>query len=217
MRLLTVAFTLVAVLTGSAQAQQVVVQPQETDEILANPGMGWETFHRTSKHDKNLPSWIPSTVGYARWGWGEPLAAGRCPSGGDRDAGGGLPGWRRPRGLGFAAFQMVASQTPTRYNPAFSNSPNSSPPLDKCDCRGCYYSMTGYLSHCQPTRSSSRNHLGTAYHLWPLGTSRRAGRKAVDLELDIGINYHRVIICDTKKLPPGSKSSRKYAARRDFR
>jgi hypothetical protein len=59
MRLLTVAFTLVAVLTGSAQAQQVVVQPQETDEILANPGMGWETFHRTSKHDKNLPSWIP--------------------------------------------------------------------------------------------------------------------------------------------------------------
>ena len=45
MRLLTVAFTLVAVLTGSAQAQQVVVQPQETDEILANPGMGWETFH----------------------------------------------------------------------------------------------------------------------------------------------------------------------------
>ena len=33
--------------------------------------MGWETFHRTSKHDKNLPSWIPSTVAYSRWGWGE--------------------------------------------------------------------------------------------------------------------------------------------------
>ena len=50
---------------------QVVVTPEETDEILANPGMGWETFHRTSKQDKSLPSWIPSTVHYARWGWGE--------------------------------------------------------------------------------------------------------------------------------------------------
>jgi len=26
----------------------VTVTPEETDEILANPGMGWETFHRTS-------------------------------------------------------------------------------------------------------------------------------------------------------------------------
>ncbi len=43
--------------------------PEETDEILANPGMGWETFHRTAKQDKNLPPWIPSTVHYARWGW----------------------------------------------------------------------------------------------------------------------------------------------------
>ena len=49
----------------------VTVTPEETDEILANPGMGWETFHRTSKRDKNLPSWIPSTVHYARWGWRE--------------------------------------------------------------------------------------------------------------------------------------------------
>jgi hypothetical protein len=48
----------------------VTVAPKETDEILANPGMGWETFHHTAKQDKNLPSWIPSTVHYARWGWG---------------------------------------------------------------------------------------------------------------------------------------------------
>ncbi len=47
------------------------VAPLETEEILANPSMGWETFHRTSKQDKALPSWIPSTVHYARWGWGE--------------------------------------------------------------------------------------------------------------------------------------------------
>ncbi len=52
-------------------AKQVVVTPEETDEILANPGMGWETFHRTAKQDKSMPSWIPSTVHYPRWGWGE--------------------------------------------------------------------------------------------------------------------------------------------------
>ena len=49
----------------------VRVAPEETNEILANPGMGWETFHRTANNDKNLPSWIPSTAHYARWGWRE--------------------------------------------------------------------------------------------------------------------------------------------------
>lgn len=33
--------------------------------------MGWETFHVTSDEDGNRPTWIPSTVHYARWGWGE--------------------------------------------------------------------------------------------------------------------------------------------------
>ncbi len=47
----------------------VHIVPREADEILANPDMGWETFHRTAKQDKNLPLWIPSTVHYARWGW----------------------------------------------------------------------------------------------------------------------------------------------------
>ena len=51
--------------------QMVIVTPEETDEILANPGMGWETFHQTSKQDRSLPKWIPSTIQYARWGWGE--------------------------------------------------------------------------------------------------------------------------------------------------
>jgi hypothetical protein len=50
-------------------AEWVRVAPKETDEILSNPGMGWETFHRTANDDKNLPSWIPSTIHYARWGW----------------------------------------------------------------------------------------------------------------------------------------------------
>ncbi len=47
----------------------VVVSPEETDELLANPGIGWQTFHCTAKQDRNLPSWIPSTVHYARWDW----------------------------------------------------------------------------------------------------------------------------------------------------
>mgnify|MGYP005844739123 CR=1 FL=1 len=60
-----------AVLVCGQQAAPVVrVAPEETDEILSNPGMGWETFHHTRNQDKNLPSWIPSTIHYARWGWG---------------------------------------------------------------------------------------------------------------------------------------------------
>ncbi len=50
--------------------RMATVVPTETDELLANPGMGWETFHRSSNKDNNLPDWIPSTVQYARWGWG---------------------------------------------------------------------------------------------------------------------------------------------------
>lgn len=48
----------------------VVVRPEATDEVLGNPGMGWETFHRVRTGDRSLPDWIPSTVHYARWGWG---------------------------------------------------------------------------------------------------------------------------------------------------
>ena len=56
--------------TVMAEDNVVVVKPQPTDELLANPGMGWETFHGlTSKTDKTLPRWIPSTVMYIRWGW----------------------------------------------------------------------------------------------------------------------------------------------------
>ena len=57
--------------TAASADAPVRVVPEETDAILANPGMGWETFHRTAKQDKTLPAWIPSTLHYARWGWGE--------------------------------------------------------------------------------------------------------------------------------------------------
>ncbi len=53
-------------------ADWVRIVPNETNEILANPGIGWETFHRTADNDKNLPTWIPSTIHHARWGWGTP-------------------------------------------------------------------------------------------------------------------------------------------------
>lgn len=48
----------------------VMVLPEEIDELLPNPGIGWETFHTTRDKDRNLPDRIPSTVHYARWGWG---------------------------------------------------------------------------------------------------------------------------------------------------
>ena len=54
----------------AGSAGLVTVRPEETDELLANPGMGWETFHTTRDKDNRLPDWIPSTVHYARWGWG---------------------------------------------------------------------------------------------------------------------------------------------------
>jgi len=49
----------------------VVVKPTVSDELLANPGIGWETFNRDAKIDKNLPAWMPSTIEYVRWSWGE--------------------------------------------------------------------------------------------------------------------------------------------------
>jgi hypothetical protein len=51
-------------------AETVTIWPEETDELLANPGIGWQTFGRTRDKDRNLPDWIPSTLHYVRWGWG---------------------------------------------------------------------------------------------------------------------------------------------------
>ena len=56
---------------GTSASDTVTVIPEETNELLANPGIGWETFHHTRDQDRNLPDWIPSTVHYARWGWGQ--------------------------------------------------------------------------------------------------------------------------------------------------
>lgn len=56
---------------ATAADATVVIKPEETTELLANPGIGWETFGYPAKADKNLPVGIPSTILYVRWGWAQ--------------------------------------------------------------------------------------------------------------------------------------------------
>jgi len=102
---------------AAAKPGLVVVKPEETDAILANPGMGWQTFHRTRDQDKSLPAWIPSTVHYARWGWGqiEPRQ-GRI----DVDFLDGVLKASREAGQTLAFRVMCCSTTPRQpYHPAW--------------------------------------------------------------------------------------------------
>ncbi len=46
----------------------VTVTPKETDELLANPGMGWQTSGRFADEDKNLAG-LPSESAYFRFYW----------------------------------------------------------------------------------------------------------------------------------------------------
>ena len=46
------------------------VTPKEIDDLLANPGMGWQTFHRFADEDKALQG-LPSTSAYVRFYWSE--------------------------------------------------------------------------------------------------------------------------------------------------
>jgi len=57
-------------LSPAAEQGKVNVFPKETDELLANPGMGWQTFHRFADEDKNLEA-LPSTSAYFRFYWKE--------------------------------------------------------------------------------------------------------------------------------------------------
>lgn len=50
------------------KTEQVKVQPKETDELLANPDMGWETFHKFADEDPALAG-LPSSVAYFRYYW----------------------------------------------------------------------------------------------------------------------------------------------------
>lgn len=52
-------------------AEDVVrVQPKTTEELFANPGMGWQTFHHFADDDKNLQG-LPSGSAYFRFYWRE--------------------------------------------------------------------------------------------------------------------------------------------------
>jgi hypothetical protein len=59
-----------AILAPHPAPAQVVVQPKEIDDLFANPGMGWQTFHMFADHDKAL-SGLPSAAAYFRWYWDE--------------------------------------------------------------------------------------------------------------------------------------------------
>jgi len=50
-------------------AEEIVrVEPKEIDVLLANPSMGWQTFHRTADRDPALEG-LPSSVAYYRFYW----------------------------------------------------------------------------------------------------------------------------------------------------
>lgn len=58
-----------SVASGDA-SEMVRVEPKASKELLANPGMGWQTFHRFADEDKNLEG-LPSGNAYFRFYWRE--------------------------------------------------------------------------------------------------------------------------------------------------
>lgn len=64
-----VAAVLAATAAGGGQAQQNVrVEPREINDLLANPGMGWQTFHKFADEDPALEG-LPSSTAYFRFYW----------------------------------------------------------------------------------------------------------------------------------------------------
>jgi len=54
---------------GAADGR-VTVEPTETDELFANPNMGWQTFHHFADADENLAG-LPSSSAYFRFYWSQ--------------------------------------------------------------------------------------------------------------------------------------------------
>ncbi len=71
MQLTLLLATVSILMAADRPSEWITILPAKTDAILANPGVGWQTFHRTAKIDKSLPDWIPSTVCYQRFSWRE--------------------------------------------------------------------------------------------------------------------------------------------------
>ncbi|MFQ5809879.1 MAG: DUF4832 domain-containing protein, partial [Armatimonadota bacterium] len=53
---------------ANGEEPKVTVTPKETDALLANPHMGWQTFHHFADDDENLAG-LPSTSAYFRVYW----------------------------------------------------------------------------------------------------------------------------------------------------
>ncbi len=52
----------------AVERDRVIVTPVETNELFANPGMGWQTFHTFADEDPNLEG-LPSGSAYFRFYW----------------------------------------------------------------------------------------------------------------------------------------------------
>ena len=63
-----VTLSLVAIVAQSCTADLVHVQPREINDLLANPGMGWQTFHKFADEDPALVG-LPSSTAYFRFYW----------------------------------------------------------------------------------------------------------------------------------------------------
>jgi hypothetical protein len=57
-------------LAATVEEPTVKVTPEEIDDLFANPGMGWQTFHRFADEDRNLEG-LPSASAYFRFYWSE--------------------------------------------------------------------------------------------------------------------------------------------------
>ena len=55
---------------ATGEPGQVRAEPAATDALFANPGMGWQTFHRFADEDPNLNR-LPSASAYFRFYWRE--------------------------------------------------------------------------------------------------------------------------------------------------
>lgn len=53
---------------GTSPAGTLTVEPVESVALFANPGMGWQTFHRFADNDPNLDG-LPSGSAYFRFTW----------------------------------------------------------------------------------------------------------------------------------------------------
>ena len=59
---------LVLLASPSGTVEEAKVSPREIDDLLANPGMGWQTFHFFADEDRNLAG-LPSGSAYFRFYW----------------------------------------------------------------------------------------------------------------------------------------------------